>query len=145
MLRPLLPYALVLSLVVGGCQPETPPVAVVRGKVTYQGAPVPTGLIVFVPDPTRGGAGPMARGDIQPDGSYRLRLWEGEGPGRDGAVVGWHRITLHAVEPPRGTAESGPGIAPRSYLPARYRDPELSGLVREVRPGVENVLDFDLD
>jgi hypothetical protein len=39
----------------------------------------------------------------------------------------------------------GPGLSrPRSLLPARYSDPELWGEVRVVKPGKDNVIDFQL-
>jgi hypothetical protein len=132
----------VLVVLCLGCDAAAPTTAVVRGRVTYRGAPLPTGSIVFVPDPDRGGSGPMSRGDVGADGTYRLRVC-GDGGG-EGAAVGWHRVTIHAVEVARTATVGDLGPAPRSLLPDHYRDPELSGLRREVRAGAENVIDFDL-
>ena len=74
----------------------------------------------------RGGSGPVAFAEIRADGSYTL-LTDGE----NGAVPGWHRITI-AVNPPQ-------------TLPSRYSDPELSALQREVKPDTVNLLDSRLD
>ena len=101
---------------------------------------VPTGSIVFAPDLMRGATGPVLRADIQPDGTYYLRTGE-----RSGAAPGWYHVTLLALEQPRPTPPGFYAAAPRSLLPERYRDPELSGLVCEVKAIEENVLDFHLD
>jgi hypothetical protein len=36
-------------------------------------------------------------------------------------------------------------VVPRTLLPEKYRDPELAGLVREVKAGQENVINLALD
>ncbi len=131
--------AALLLLTALGCGPDQPALAPVRGKVYYRGTPLAAGTIVFIPDERRGTEGPLARGDIQPDGSYTLRT-----DNAPGAVPGWHRVTILAVQVPPGAA-GGPPAAPRSLLPPRYRDPELSGLSCQVRPGQENTHDFNLD
>jgi hypothetical protein len=111
----------------------------VRGKVFYRGVPLTAGLIVFAPDATRGTNGPLARSEVQPDGSYQLHT-----EGAAGASPGWYRITIMALEPSTAAPGAPPSV-PRSLLPDKYRDPELSGLVRQVKTGQENLLDFHLE
>jgi hypothetical protein len=101
----------------------------VRGQVFYRGQPLAGGTIVFAPDPERGGHGPLACGEIGPDGTYTL-----QSDGRHGAVPGWHRVTVAPA------ADYG-GIA----LPRHYSDPETSGVGREVQAGKPNVIDIHLD
>jgi hypothetical protein len=120
-----------------GCEPGDSPMAPVCGKVLYRGMPVRTGSIVFTPDALRGGSGPLASADLQPDGSFTLHTGE-----RVGAVPGWHRVTILAVE--SGPA-AGRGQRPRLLVPERYSDPDLSGLACEVKPGQENTVTFNLD
>src|SRR5262245_8045656 len=127
-------------LVCAGCSAEAPKLAAVHGKVFYKGAPLPCGTIVFAPDTVRGNSGPLAQAEIQPDGSYFLRT--GDGPG---APVGWHRVTVVAVELPKSTPDERQFVVPRSLLPHKYRDPELSGLLCEVKAGQDNTIDFHLD
>lgn len=123
-----------ISLASAGCGRDAAAgLATVSGKVCYRGRPLATGTIVFAPDPTRGTRGELARGDIQPDGTYRLQSGE-----QLGIVPGWHRVTVMAVEDAPGTA------SPRSLLPVKYRDPELSGLACEVTSGRENTINFNL-
>lgn len=133
-----IPRALsVAVLMLTGCD-SGPTLAPVRGQVTYQGAPLRRGTIVFTPDAKRGGHGPLASADIQSDGSFTLHT--GDLPG---AVVGWHRVTIVAVE--AAAAAQGQRFAvPRSLIPEKYRDPELSGLMCEVR-NKDNGIHFNLD
>lgn len=135
--------ALVVGIMLGvpsGCEPGTESRALVRGRVSYKGVLVRTGTIVFTPDTLRGTSGPLARSEIQADGSYALQT-----EGKAGAIVGWHRVTVMAVETNPVNSPSGDVNMPRSLLPDKYRDPELSGLSCEIRSGQENCLDFDLD
>lgn len=122
------------------CERGPAPLAPVTGKVFYRGAPLSTGTVVFTPDVTRGGYGPAAHALIQKDGSYRLRTGDAEG-----APAGWHRITVLAVEPPPVELPKEQFVVPRSLVPEKYRDPELSGLVREVKAGKDNQIDLHLE
>jgi hypothetical protein len=120
-------WALLGVAITAGCSKDRSRPAAVKGQVFYQGQPLSGGTIVFTPDPERGGNGPMAFGEIDTDGHYSLPL---------GAVPGWHRITvLSAAAPAAG------GTA----LPARYSDPEQSGLMCKVKAGAVNVQDFRLE
>lgn len=129
-----------LVLIGAGCGGPAPSeLAPVRGKVIFRGKPLTTGTIVFVPDPMRNTPGPLARADVQPDGSYQLKSGDATG-----AATGWHRVTIVAVVP----TASVPGqrfARPRPLLPEKYRDPELSGLSCEVKPGRDNTINFNLD
>jgi hypothetical protein len=123
-----------LLLVAAGCgsghgKEELVPV---YGKVLFRGRPLAGGTIVFVPDPERGGHGPLAMGTIDAEGNYVLRS-----DGRPGVVPGWHRITIAA---PPSASDAG-----ESRLPPRYTDPEHSGLAREVLAGKPNVIDLPLE
>jgi hypothetical protein len=117
-----------LLLVLGaGCAPSDGERVPVRGQVFYRGQPLAGGTIVFTPDADRGGRGPLALGEIGADGRYSLRTGD-----RQGAVPGWHRVTV-----------AGAGGDPS--LPRRYRDPEHSGLRRQVQADRANVIDLSLD
>jgi hypothetical protein len=131
---------LAIMLSAAGCEGGADSLAQVQGKVTYKGIPLHTGSIVFTPDAVRGTSGPLGRADIQRDGTYHLRTGDAFG-----VVVGWHRVTIVAVEE-NNVPEYGRSFAiPRSLLPDKYRDPDLSGLTCEVKAGRENVIDFNLD
>jgi hypothetical protein len=123
----------VLSVVaLAGCGGETGPTSYpVTGKVTYRGKPVTTGRVVFNPS----GAGmEMVEGEIQPDGSYRLK----------GAVPGEYRVTVHAFTP--GIGEEGVDAnykPPQPLVPAKYGSLDATPLTRNVEEK-ENVIDLAL-
>jgi hypothetical protein len=118
-----------LGLLFFGCEAEPARPVPVHGKVFYKNVPLPGGIIVFTPDAARGGDGPMAHAEIQADGSYTLRSDCGAG-----AMPGWHRVTITSV---------GEGNT-HLPIPARYGDPEQSGLSFEVKAGRDNVIDINL-
>lgn len=132
--------ALALLLGICGCGSGEESLASVRGKVTYKGATLSSGTIVFIPDANRGGDGPMAQGEIQSDGTYVLKSGDSEG-----VQAGWYKVTVAALE--RATyPSSGQAFAvPRSLLPEKYRDPDLSGLTCEVKASKKNGINFNLD
>jgi hypothetical protein len=120
-----------LLLLAAGCGGSADQTAEVQGRVFYQGKPLDGGTVVFAPDPSRGGSGPLATAEIQPDGRYQLKTGD-----KPGAVPGWHRVTV---------APAGPAGAATRTLPAHFRDPDLSGQRYEVKPGQENTIDLNLD
>jgi hypothetical protein len=131
---------LALMLLAPGCEAAAEPLAPVQGKVSYKGIALHTGTIAFTPDESRGSSGPLARAEIQPDGTYRLTT--GDSPG---ATVGRHRVTIVSLDETGGPTTSHDFKIPRSLLPDKYRDPELSGLTCEVKAGQQNVIDFNLE
>jgi hypothetical protein len=118
-------YLGITLLALAGCGGGNDVPETVAGRVFYRGAPLAGGTVVFAPDPEHGGDGPIAWGEIGPDGRYTLHTKEGEG-----ISPGWHRVTFAAAA---GTT-----------LPPRYGDPARSGQAREVKAGQANQIDFDL-
>jgi len=113
----------------GGCRRSEPPgAATATGSVTFQGQPVTGGLVIFSPDPDRGGSGKPVRGELGPDGRFRLAR-----EGSDAIPPGWYRVAIVAL--PSGAAG----------FPPRLARPDLSGIVREVRADRENVFDFAVE
>ncbi|MFO0953392.1 MAG: hypothetical protein U0835_20035 [Isosphaeraceae bacterium] len=111
---------LVAALVVGvaGCGSSNGlNLAKVSGKVTYQGAPLKNGTIIFEPDEAKGTTGPQAIGTITSDGSYIL---SSESAG-DGAVVGHHKVAVLGLEESPISAKEMPKPEddPLKYLAAK--------------------------
>lgn len=131
---------LLLPLAVASCNRQEAPPAPVHGRVFYKGVPLVGGSIVFAPNPEKGGQGPLARADIQGDGSYVLQSGD-----RPGAVPGWHRVSVVCVETPPGQQFSGRFPEVRALVPLRYSVPEMSGLEGHVLPKQDNAIDFHLD
>ena len=118
---------LAVLLLAAGCgDPPAPPLAAVHGQVTFRGAPLPGGLVVFTPDPEYGVHGSQAEGVIGPDGRFRLTT-----AGVVGATVGKHRVSV-----------VGPDGWP---LPAKFLDPQASGLRAEVAAGQVNEFTLHLE
>jgi hypothetical protein len=128
-----------LGFITSGCEQETPSLAPVGGKVFYQDYPVPSGAIVFVPDADRGNNGPLAQGTIQRDGKYTIQT-----NSQSGAMPGWYRVTVIAVEESSNGGHRMGAAAPRSLVPEKYRDPRISDLACEVKAGRENTINFNL-
>ena len=126
-------FFLVLAL---GCGDSAPTLVPVSGKVSYRKAPLQNGTIVFTPDPRKGSTGNMAIGEIKTDGSYFLQTGKAFG-----VAPGHYRITVAAVLGSPGQ----PYSYQLSLLPEKYRDPELSGLEYEIKTGLAQAVDFDLD
>jgi len=101
--------------------------------------PLHGGTVVFTPDAGRGTTGAQSQAEIQSDGTYNLRATQGFG-----AVPGWHRVTVAAVYAETGAPGGEHVIVPQSLVPDRYRDPQLSGLVCEVKADQSNAFDFNL-
>jgi hypothetical protein len=116
-------------LSMAGCEIKPQALVPVAGRVTYAGAAVTRGVIVFAPDSEDGNHGACATGEIGLDGRYTLTT-----DGSPGAIPGWHRVTIAGLDSSYG---------PR--LPDRLRDPKLSKLRVEVVAGRENALDFKLE
>jgi hypothetical protein len=119
----------------GGCGSKAPPApATVRGKVTFNGQPVAGGLVVFAPDPQRGGRGKPARAETGPDGSFTLHLDDSPH-----IPAGWYRISL---APPPVVPDL---LSTAPVFPAKLSRPDLSGLEREVQAGKEHVFEFAVE
>ena len=110
--------------------------AKVHGKVTFNGEPLPTGRIHFVPT----GGGPTASGEIGEDGTYRLSTY-GNG---DGAVVGSHKVMISAERDMSNVLPEDPEASQEpSLIPVKYNSEQSSGLTADVTEG-GNEIDFDL-
>jgi hypothetical protein len=126
-----------LAGLVAGCGggPKLPPMAPVSGSVTLDGKPLPQGTVQFVPNAAQGTAGAPAVGSIGPDGRYTLQT-----AGHDGAIVGHHKVRVDARRTPKDYMDT----MPPSLIPAKYNDPDTSGLVVEVKGGEKNQIPLEL-
>lgn len=85
----------VFCLIASGCGGLT--LGQVSGQVKSNGKIVTQGTIMFHPE-----KGPTAVGTIQPDGTYTLSTLKPN----DGALVGSHRVTIHATKVDPGRLET---------------------------------------
>ena len=137
-------FVLVGLVMLVGCGPDRPATTKVSGRVTYQGKPVVTGQIMFIP-----AHGRPAIASIGEDGSYTLTTFD-KG---DGAAIGKYSVTINATRTiggPTATSleEEGrmPSEPPRveRLVPEKYSQRQTSPLKAEVKEG-DNVINFDLE
>ncbi|MCS6863739.1 MAG: hypothetical protein RMJ56_06540 [Gemmataceae bacterium] len=116
----------------GSASPAPEP-ATVRGRLIFNGQPVVGGLVVFAPDPQRGGRGKPAYGETGPDGRFQLQF-----DGSTHIPPGWYRVALApaAAWPQPLSASAEPSF------PARLARPDQSGILREVLPGTDHDFAF---
>lgn len=131
-------------LMVSGCggSPDGPTLATVKGKITYQGKPLTVGQISFIPDSSKGTAGPMASGRVNENGEFQLQTFK---PG-DGAIVGSHKVVISSYKEVAFDPDA-PNVSLESvsYIPVKYADDKTSGLVAEVKKSAaDNVFQFEL-
>lgn len=137
---------LVGFLVVAGCSRGGPKLAKVTGTVLYEGQPLSGATVTFVPDGSKGTKGRMAIGVTGPEGRFSL----GSFAANDGALVGFHRVTITAMDsvpedqPPQPNGLPGPTPPLKSRIPARYNDPTTSGFSAEVKAAIVNDVEFRL-
>jgi hypothetical protein len=133
-----------IAVAMPGCSKARRDLAVVTGKVTYNGAPLRFGTVIFQPE-----AGQYATGLIRPDGSFQMQT-RGEG---GGVPVGKNRVRFVCFahqDPSKPVAAKGDGppsegspMGP-SLIPQKYLSCATSGIIVDVRPGENEPLTFDL-
>lgn len=122
-----------------GCGGGNNGLAVVKGKITYKGKPVPSGTINFLPSD---GNKPSATGEIQPDGSYSLKTFVANRPS-DGAVVGEHKVVIVAMEDMGARLPEQRVALPPPIVPVKYTSPATTDLTATVADK-ENTINFEL-
>jgi hypothetical protein len=115
------PVALALLVGVAGCGGDRYPVT---GRVVYEdGSPLTEGIVIG--ESGEGDRKVMARGSVQPDGTFR---WGTERPG-DGAKPGKYRVVV--VPRALGESETAKGMLPA--VDPKFSNPQTSGIDFEVK------------
>lgn len=109
----------------------------VRGRITLNHQPVPSGTVVFLPDPDNGNTSPHeARGTLNAQGVYELKT-----NNRNGVAPGSYKVTVFALT--RTSPQDD--MRPEWLAPQRYSDHRTSQLTVEVVADPEaGRYDFDL-
>jgi len=110
-----------------GCGPSGPPRYQLEGSVTFNGKPVPSGLIRFEADTTRGNSGPVGYAAIK-DGRYATAT-----QGSKGALKG----PLVAI------MTGGPAPDPKVELPKMWFEDHHTTIDLDPASGVTRY-DFDV-
>ena len=119
-----------------GSGEDLPATTPVKGKVTYQGQPVPKGTVTFQP-----ANGRPATGQIQPDGTFVLSTF-GD---KDGAIPGKHAVMIVSQDGDPTKMPSSPGyVPPKELVPSKYGSIDTSGLETTVTKEKKDGYDFEL-
>ena len=122
-----------------GCQPQLELVPL-KGQVKYRNVPLEYGSVMFQPV----GGGPLARGQIQADGSFQLTtLAQG-----DGVKPSTSRVRITAFEAQKPTAlakESQELMLGESAIPKKYQHFGTSEIRIEVNPDTPQPVVIELE
>lgn len=100
------------------------------GIVTYNGTPLPHGRLAFHPENGRSASATIEDGAIVSPSTYEAG---------DGLPVGMLKVTVSALDNPQADMYT----PTKSLIPARYGNPNHSGLQVEIQPG-QNTLTLEL-
>jgi hypothetical protein len=104
----------------------------VSGTLTFQGKPVPKGIVKFTPK-----GHPAGAGETDDAGRFVLNtLQKGDGAFKGACVV----TVVPVLELEEGSIEP----KPRPDIPGKYRDYSTTPFKADVVPGKENVFTFDM-
>jgi hypothetical protein len=141
---------LLVALSVLSCRPNKPKnVHPVSGQVLLDGRPVPGAMVVFhrVGETNPEAARPY--GQTDPEGRFSVQTYLGGDAHvmNEGAPTGSYKVVV--IEAPReAIGEEGEEDSPRkgrpARLPARYANPETSGLTVTVNEGRNELAPFEL-
>jgi hypothetical protein len=124
--------AVLMLTALAGCGSRLRPV---EGQVVFtDGKPLPGGMVIFE-QVTSSGPRVAARGDIGPDGTFRLSTYAQD----DGVPEGNYRVAVAPPLPADVRQLSGARM-----FPEKYENPETSGLQFQVTSG-KNVFQIKLD
>jgi hypothetical protein len=115
----------VLALFLLGCGAPPDGFTPVRGKVSYQGKPLGTGVVILTADTARGNkTAHEPRGTIDENGTYQVTT-----AGKPGAPPGWYKVGVVCT---RAKNDKNLYAIPDSLIPKHYGEPEKSKLAIEV-------------
>lgn len=137
---------LVLLVGLAGCDSQAKHSAIVQGAVTVDGELAKSGSIVL--HPSFEGA-PTAYGSIRSDGTYSLRVGQGnqQDPDKSKIIPGEYVATVMIRGPSTPDEELGPGAPPKAgprLSAAKYSNKEMSGLSYMIKPGL-NVINISVE
>jgi hypothetical protein len=118
-----------------GCQRGPDYTGKVSGRVTLDGKPLSSGKVISTPM----AEGRGATGSIQSDGTFVLKTIGQE----DGVAPGAHRIVVLAFEE-SDDVNTNPEADRKPLIPARYSDPNRSGLTVDVVAGESHQIELKL-
>ncbi|MCI0681424.1 MAG: hypothetical protein L0Y71_04905 [Gemmataceae bacterium] len=121
---------LVAVLLCAGC--SRTPLGIVEGKVTVADKPLADVRVTFVPEPDPKRVTRNSSAVTDEDGHYRLVL--DDNSGREGAMIGWHRVLVEDLAAENKREKPGP---PRIHL--KHSETHATPFKFEVKEGVQTI------
>lgn len=134
----LFPSTLLLTFLLCGCGSDGPTLRPVEGKVSYNGANLKNGSVVFIPM----GNLPSAVGIIDAKGDYKM-MTRINGVDREGAALGEHKVMIVSIQETGDKLPEDRSPLPPPNIPTKFGDTEQSGLTAKVEDK-KNSIDFHL-
>lgn len=132
-------FALSVALMASGCAESTGGRVGVEGKVTFKGAPLDTGFVMFVPE-AAGGATTQASAMIA-SGNYSIPPAQGLFPGKYRVAISSGDGKTPANDPNAAPGPTG-NFSSKERIPAKYNTETT--LTAEVKAGAKNAFDFQI-
>ena len=130
--------ALLLAVIGCGEPPADLPTAAllpVTGTINVNGKPASGAQVTF--HPVDAGATVTPSGIVDASGQFQLTTYTAA----DGAAAGKYQVTISWADVIKGGSDPEYG---REKLPGRFQDPDMSGLVCEVKPDITEPLAFNI-
>lgn len=125
-------FGVMLTMGCGATDDKKETRAVVTGRVTFKGEPVPGGMIFFHVTNDQGPQ--VGTGRIESDGTYKTGL----------VPIGMAKIAVeNETSKPGKSAATTSSPIPYTPLPRKYARPDTSGLTFDVKAGIQTC-DIDL-
>lgn len=137
----------IVALSLAGCSSGPPPLASVKGRVTFEGRPLSKVRVEFIPELPTGDRYLRSLAQTNDNGEFEMYCDDG----RPGAVIGWHRVVLatdsrsidrsrNPFEPESGRDSSSSASGFR--IPRTYNSVATTPERHEVKLGEENKFEF---
>lgn len=136
------PWLASFLILASGCDKTVAPkLFPVTGTVMVGKTPLSVGMVTFHPDASKGNKlAESPFGTIGADGTYKLLTG-----GKDGAPVGWYKVTVSPIGMPKEMPAIGQPISKTSSVDARFQKVETTPLSIEiVESPVAGAYDFQL-
>ena len=102
----------------------------VEGTVMLGNQPLTTGTVILRPDAGKGNTSKHEpRGTIDGSGKYLVVTSSGQAGSKPGAAPGWYKVGVVAAV---AKDAKNPYALAKSLVPAKYNDPDQSGIFLEV-------------
>jgi tetratricopeptide (TPR) repeat protein len=124
----------------GSTRSDRVPVHPVQGQAFFEGKPMPNAIVLLEPTGWEIATFPKPRAIVRDDGTFILATYGKD----DGAPIGEYKVSVQWFVKPENRQEVEGGSIAKNVLPARYANPETSGLTVNIKQGANLIPPFQL-